>query len=364
MSNSSSHVDLSPYRLADAIVRFKAYAERKWVNADIGQDLGRDLRDLAADIEELATATAAASDSTSLKTASDSLQVALRSAWVVYRDEFMNTGHSDKISLRNAIDLSLNSDDAVQTFMLEASPLASAAWNNYRSAIDGLHCALSGEGKVFFETSRLLARLLYVDSCTDFQPARRDQTVERFFDRQLALQIRQQLDRFQGCFPYDLRRFFDVSHAAMDLANSNRALRGKSQHTEYKAWFLDRINSLHKAVLNNLKSLGSNLLAFPCWIETKRELWYGGQVILRLKNRAENQHAILNTFQNQGWPTRVEVRLPNGTSENSENTRLNDARTKLNKKLQQGTIRFAGDHSGAGCTWSRVPKKSPERGRK
>src|SRR5690606_33281778 len=48
----------------------------------------------------------------------------------------------------------------------------------------------------------------------------------------------------------------------------------------------------------------------PCWHAETRELWIGDKLAKRFKRHAENQEIILNAFQEEGWPARIDDPLP------------------------------------------------------
>jgi len=84
----------------------------------------------------------------------------------------------------------------------------------------------------------------------------------------------------------------------------------------------------------------------PGWDSESSVLRLDDKVIRRISRRARNMIAILNTFEECGWPPRVD----NPLSGPSDSTRLADAVRRLNSGLDQ--IRFSRDGTGEGVTWS------------
>ncbi len=88
----------------------------------------------------------------------------------------------------------------------------------------------------------------------------------------------------------------------------------------------------------------------PCWNSCDRTLRVGDDVVKHFKWRAANQEAILNAFEEEGWPPRVDDPLPPQVDQDAKR-RLSDTIKGLNKKQIQQLIRFHGDGTGEGITW-------------
>jgi hypothetical protein len=89
---------------------------------------------------------------------------------------------------------------------------------------------------------------------------------------------------------------------------------------------------------------------FPTWDADERELRLGGRVIKRFKWNAENQQRILTSFQEEGWPHRIDDPIPPKPDQN-QRQRLRDAISSLNKHQESRLIRFRSDGSGLGVVW-------------
>jgi hypothetical protein len=90
----------------------------------------------------------------------------------------------------------------------------------------------------------------------------------------------------------------------------------------------------------------------PEWDNQRRELKFDGKLVKRLRQRAENQQRILDEFEEQGWPSRIDDPLP-GTSTISRSQRLADTLKRLNKNNQ--FLIFRRDGTTEGVIWE--PKR-------
>ncbi len=81
----------------------------------------------------------------------------------------------------------------------------------------------------------------------------------------------------------------------------------------------------------------------PVWDADRRELRYNGQLCKRYRQPAPNQEAILATFQDDGWPPRIDN--PIGT----DPQQLADAVRGLNGR-PHGIV-FERDGTGEGVRW-------------
>jgi hypothetical protein len=90
----------------------------------------------------------------------------------------------------------------------------------------------------------------------------------------------------------------------------------------------------------------------PCWDRDNYVLYLGSEVIRRIKrpNAAVNIIAILDAFEEDEWPRRVDDPLRGG----ADPVRLAATVRSLNNGLSR--IRFSKDGSGEGVTWSVLPE--------
>ena len=94
------------------------------------------------------------------------------------------------------------------------------------------------------------------------------------------------------------------------------------------------------------------------WDRVRRELRYGDVVVKQFKWPAENQEAVLNAFEDLGWPRHIEDPLPRHP-EICPKRRLHDTLKCLNRKQINGLIKFRGDGTGKGVLLEIVPEKKP-----
>lgn len=85
----------------------------------------------------------------------------------------------------------------------------------------------------------------------------------------------------------------------------------------------------------------------PVWDGNLRELWLGETLVKRFKWPATIQFAVLDRFQELGWPSRIENPLPVKSSI-CPKRRLHDAIKCLNQRKENDLIRFRGDGTGHG----------------
>ncbi|WP_397569649.1 hypothetical protein [Schlesneria sp. T3-172] len=89
--------------------------------------------------------------------------------------------------------------------------------------------------------------------------------------------------------------------------------------------------------------------AIPFWDCHHRELRVGEILAKRFRQPAKNQEAILNAFQEEGWPPRIDNPIAAAVSTDAIE-RLHDAVKRLNHQINP-VIRFFSDGQGRGVTW-------------
>lgn len=83
----------------------------------------------------------------------------------------------------------------------------------------------------------------------------------------------------------------------------------------------------------------------PSWDKEKCELRFDNAVVRHVKRSAKNIVRILDAFEEEGWPPRIDDPLPPAT----ETRRLSETVRTLNDRLDR--IRFQADGSGKGIIW-------------
>lgn len=90
--------------------------------------------------------------------------------------------------------------------------------------------------------------------------------------------------------------------------------------------------------------------SLPKWDAERRILSINGTIVKHFKWTAMNQEAVLATFEEEGWPTRIYDPLP-PKIEQDPKRRLSDTIKCLNRKQKKRLIHFRGDGTGEAVTW-------------
>ncbi len=141
----------------------------------------------------------------------------------------------------------------------------------------------------------------------------------------------------RSCFVIT-KRGFDVTtklrasgYDAMNEQNNERARTNEGQEPNTQRY----------------QGTGPNQHPAPCWDRERRELRIGNVVVKRFKWPAENQEQVLDAFQEEGWPARIDDPLvPHPKI--CPKRRLHDTLKCLNRKQANGFIKFRGDGTGQG----------------
>ena len=91
--------------------------------------------------------------------------------------------------------------------------------------------------------------------------------------------------------------------------------------------------------------------AKPLWDPNRLELHCHQQLVKRYRVPSRNQVAILNAFQEDNWPARIDDPIPPDPDRCSKR-RLLDTIKNLNRNHKYRCIRFHGDGTGEGVLWS------------
>lgn len=91
----------------------------------------------------------------------------------------------------------------------------------------------------------------------------------------------------------------------------------------------------------------------PKWHSERHELFVGKQVVKRFRWFAPNQETILEVFEEEGWPARIDDPLPHAGSL-SPKRRLSDTIKCLNRNQHTDLLRFRGDGTGEGVLWDLI----------
>jgi len=94
----------------------------------------------------------------------------------------------------------------------------------------------------------------------------------------------------------------------------------------------------------------------PRWLKAKGELWFDGQIVRRIRNvaSAKNVVAVLDCFEIDGWPVRIDDPVTAG----GDSSRRRRTIESLNKELK--AIRFSCGGDGCSFEW-KILQRSPRR---
>jgi hypothetical protein len=88
----------------------------------------------------------------------------------------------------------------------------------------------------------------------------------------------------------------------------------------------------------------------PRWDAARRKLCVAESIVKRFRVPAPNQEAILDAFEEEGWPAQIDDPLP-FREDIDPRTRLHDAINRLNGCQEQPLLHFHGNGSGTGISW-------------
>ena len=88
----------------------------------------------------------------------------------------------------------------------------------------------------------------------------------------------------------------------------------------------------------------------PHWDALRRELYVGDILVKRFRVPAHQQELVLEAFQEEKWPARIDDPLPPFT-QNNPKRQLHSVISSLNRHQQSNLIQFQGDGTGTGILW-------------
>lgn len=92
------------------------------------------------------------------------------------------------------------------------------------------------------------------------------------------------------------------------------------------------------------------------WDAELRKLHVNGVVVKRFKWPAANQESVLNAFEEEGWPARIDDPLAPQPDQDAKR-RLSDTIKCLNRKHEFSLIHFRGDGTGEGVFWEFIDRR-------
>jgi hypothetical protein len=91
----------------------------------------------------------------------------------------------------------------------------------------------------------------------------------------------------------------------------------------------------------------------PHWDPSRHELRVGDRLVKHFKLPSPNQETILNAFEEEGWPPRIDDPLPQ-SSEIDPRERLHNTIRALNRHQRHRLLRIRGDGTDEGVMWEFV----------
>jgi len=91
-------------------------------------------------------------------------------------------------------------------------------------------------------------------------------------------------------------------------------------------------------------------IKIPHWDRSRQRLTLAGLIVKEYKVPAGNQGSILDAFEEEGWPARVDDPLWL-TPDIDPKRRLHDTINSLNRHQKHSLLRFLGDGTGTGIRW-------------
>ena len=106
-----------------------------------------------------------------------------------------------------------------------------------------------------------------------------------------------------------------------------------------------------------LGALQAALGALPNWDRDARRFLVGGCLIKHFRVPSPNQEAVLDAFQEEGWPASIDDPLP-PVPDQQPKRRLRDTIKCLNLNQVAPLIRFHGDGTGQRVSWELVAQSN------
>jgi hypothetical protein len=153
-----------------------------------------------------------------------------------------------------------------------------------------------------------------------------------------------------GCSPAALFRGCQELLGAGEFETAQEVLRGAGAR-----WALTPSElEFARGLLAGSGGTGSaRRLETPRWDRPAMELWWRGVCIRRYRHDAANQRAVLDAFEEEDWPNRLDDPLPSA-KQMSRKQRLHQTIQGLNKGQKPQQLWFRGDGTGQGVCWEPI----------
>ena len=143
----------------------------------------------------------------------------------------------------------------------------------------------------------------------------------------------------------------DIDNLLLTEAGVELARRLAHRGGNWRDGVRDRLE--HHWALDNRNDVDALREMTPSWNAASRTLCVGNRLVRRFRWAAPNQEFVLTSFQEEGWPRRIDDPLP-PRDEMDPKIRLRDTITCLNRGQKPCQIRFHGDGAGRGVLWELV----------
>ena len=94
----------------------------------------------------------------------------------------------------------------------------------------------------------------------------------------------------------------------------------------------------------------------PIWDRDRRKLSFGPHLVKHFKVPAPNQELILQSFEEESWPMRLDDPLPYHAAIDPKR-RLHDTINSLNRNQRVPLLRFLGDGNGQAILWEHIERE-------
>jgi hypothetical protein len=143
------------------------------------------------------------------------------------------------------------------------------------------------------------------------------------------------------------RSCFLLTKKGFEIANKLDQLETISMNQHHRATDQVRLRDIQLKQSRSIDESRSPIHPMPRWDRKRRELTIGNILVKRFKWPAENQEQVLDAFEEEGWPPRIDDPLiPHPKIDPKR--RLHDTLKCLNRKQINACIKFRGDGTGQG----------------
>ena len=120
-----------------------------------------------------------------------------------------------------------------------------------------------------------------------------------------------------------------------------------------RRWFVGRY--ANRSAVARVGGPGIATGRAPNWDSESRTFLVGEHLVKRFRVPSPNQEAVLEAFQEEGWPTSIDDPL-SPSSDQPPKRRLRDTIKGLNTNQATELIRFRGDGTGQRVVWEFIPQ--------